>query len=108
MLNLTFKQALQRGYIKPMRNKYYLVWMVKNIRCPCGAAATEAHHLISAGFGGGMGTKNSDLLAFAICAACHAMLHADISEWEDCYNSQWEHVALTMAQAVNEGVLGFG
>jgi len=108
MLNLTFKAALQKGYIKPVRNKAYLVWMVKAGRCPCGAAATEAHHLIDSGFGGGMGTKNSDLLAFPICGVCHSELHACVSEWEETYNSQWEHVALTMAQAVNEGVLTFG
>lgn len=105
MLKLTFKQALQRGYIKPIRKKSYLAWMVKNCRCPCGAAATESHHLISAGFGGGMGTKNSDLMAFPICGLCHAMLHADVAEWEDCYGSQYEHVVFTMLQAVNEGVL---
>lgn len=103
MLNLTFKQAMQRGYIKPVRNKKYLMWMVKSGRCPCGADPTEAHHLIDAGLGGGMGSKASDLLAFPICRACHVLLHTDVVEWEDLNGCQWEHAGLTIAQAVNDG-----
>jgi hypothetical protein len=104
MIGLTFKQKLQKGYAKPLRNKNYLKF-VSSLTCPCGAPADEAHHIIDVGFGGGMGTKASDALTFPVCRACHTEIHQCVSRWEGIYGSQWEHVAMTLAQAIEDGAI---
>ena len=103
VIGLTFKQSLQKGYIKPTRNKNYLSW-VKTLPCPCGAPADDAHHIIDAGFGG-MGTKADDLLTFPVCRACHTEIHQNLRRWEDVYSIQQDHVLETLLQAVHDGVL---
>ena len=103
-MKLSFKRALQSGYVKPYRNKAYLVYL-SGLTCPCGAPACEAHHLIAAGFGGGMGTKASDIFALPICRECHDEIHRDVKAWEELFGSQWEHICMALHQAVSDGVL---
>jgi hypothetical protein len=104
-MTLTFKQKLQRGYVKLTQNKNYLSWVSSLQCCGCGAPADEAHHLISAGLGGGMGTKASDLLTMPVCRRCHDELHRDTKAWEATNNSQYMHICMTILEAVEEGVI---
>lgn len=103
-MKLSFKRALQAGYVKPYRNKAYLVYL-SGLTCPCGAQACEAHHLIAAGFGGGMGTKNSDLMAMPICRNCHEEIHRDVKAWEELFGSQWMWICMSLHQGISEGIL---
>lgn len=102
---LTYRQALQKGLQKPIRNKAYLNYVAS---LPCVVTgiepAGEAHHIIAAGFGGGMGTKASDLFVFPLCREEHMLLHADVDEWEDLHGSQWMWIALTLHEAFTSGV----
>lgn len=91
--------------MKPYRSKAYLAWVASLDCCGCGMPANEAHHIISAGLGGGMGTKPSDSLTMPVCRSCHDAIHRDVKAWEATYNSQWMHVCLTMLQAVEDGVI---
>jgi hypothetical protein len=104
-MSLTYKQALQKGLQKPIRNKPYLNYVASLpcVRCGCEPAG-EAHHVIDVGYGG-MGTKASDLWVFPLCCDHHTELHADVKAWEEKHNSQWEWVALTIHQAATDGVL---
>lgn len=102
---MNYKQALQKGLQKPIRNKAYLHY-VGSLPCVvCGQEpAGEAHHIIDAGYGG-MGTKASDAMCIPLCRVHHTELHADVKAFEDKFGSQWEHVALTLHRAVTDGVL---
>lgn len=100
-ISLNFKQRLQFGYAKPKRNRAYLDW-VKTLPCSkCNCEGTEPHHIIAAGLGGGMGTKADDYLSMPLCRKCHDELHDGIKDM----HSQWEWVAMTLLQAIHEGVI---
>jgi hypothetical protein len=101
---MNFKRKIQAGLLEPYRSRAYINY-VKSLECSCGKPADEAHHVISAGLGGGMGTKPSDLLTFPVCRACHDEIHRDVKAWESTYNSQWMHVCLTLLQAQDDGVI---
>jgi len=103
-LGLTFKQSLVRGYIKPIRSPAYRRWVKSLPCCACGKSADDPHHIISVGYGG-MGTKVSDLWAIPLCREHHDSLHGNVTDWEFQHGLQWEHVALTLLQAVHDGVL---
>ncbi len=102
--NLTFKAALQAGYVKPIRNKPYLNY-VSSLNCPCGNPADEAHHGIDIGLGGGMGTKLDDLFSMPVCRQCHGSIHSDKAAWEMKHGPQTLHIMLTIRQAIEDGVL---
>ena len=105
MNGMTFKQKLIAGYIKPVRSRPYLNYVKSLECCGCGVKADEAHHIISAGLGGGMGTKASDLLVMPVCRGCHDEIHRDTKAWESTYGSQYKHICLTLLQAVDDGVI---
>lgn len=103
---MIYKQALQNGLQKPIRNKAYLNY-VGSLPCViCGQEpAGDAHHIIDVGFGG-MGTKASDLFVFPLCRYHHGDLHDSPTKgWEELFGSQWEHVCMTLHQAVTDGVI---
>lgn len=104
-MTLTYKQALQAGYVKPIRSKAYLQF-VASLPCVCCGAepAGDAHHVIDVGFGG-MGTKASDLFTIPMCRGHHTELHKNIGEWEKVNGSQWMWVALTIHQGVTDGAI---
>ena len=102
---MNFKRKLIAGMIKPIRSRAYLSYVSSLECCGCGVQADEAHHIISAGLGGGMGTKASDLLVMPVCRGCHDALHKDVKAWEATNNSQWMHVCLTLLQAAEDGVI---
>ena len=105
-MTLTYKQALQAGYVKPIRSKPYLQYVASLPCVVCGCEpAGNAHHVIDAGMGGGMGTKASDLFTFPLCRSHHDELHRCISEFEEKHGSQWMWVALTIHQAVTDGAI---
>jgi len=63
--------------IKPYRSKKHLAWIRSKPCCHCGTNLdVVAHHLISCGLGGSMGSKNADSLAIPLCVKCHAIVHA--------------------------------
>lgn len=101
---LTFKQAIQKGYIKPIRNKAYTDWVKSLPCCVCGKQSDDPHHIIQAGYGG-KGTKASDLWTIPLCREHHDELHKDVDAWEFAHGMQFEFVALTLLQAVHDGIL---
>jgi hypothetical protein len=104
---LTFKQALTNGYVERMESPVYTRW-VKTLRCvSCNAPADDPHHPHGSGFKG-MGTKVPDWWVIPICRTCHDVLHHDVHAWEEEHGSQLEHTALTLLQAIREGVLHLG
>jgi hypothetical protein len=103
---LSFRDALTRGYVERMEDRGYMNW-VKTLRCVgCNAPADDPHHPHGTGFKG-MGTKVPDWWAIPICRTCHDELHHDVHAWEERNGSQFEHVALTLLQAVREERLKF-
>ena len=90
---------------KPFRSKKYLSW-VRSLPC-CISGMREnivAHHIISCGMGGGMGTKPSDLFTIPINAGVHSLFHADGLNEID----QKAEALRTIEKAVNAGVLIMG
>jgi hypothetical protein len=111
---LPFKRRLMAGLVKPIRSKAYLDWVKTLSCCGCGIEPAsdgfsvntmDAHHLIAAGLGGGMGTKASDLLTIPLCRKCHNELHRDVKDWETENGSQYKHICLTLLEAVDEGII---
>jgi len=103
---LPFRDAMSRGYVERIERRQYLNW-VKGLRCcGCNAPADDPHHLYSRGFKG-MGTKVPDFWTIPMCRPCHDELHHDVDAWEEKHGSQWEHIALTLLQAVREERLSF-
>ena len=103
---LPFKRRLMAGLVKPTRSKAYLEYVKSLNCCGCGVKADEAHHLIAAGLGGGMGTKASDFpYVIPLCRKCHNELHLNVKEWEEKNNSQAFLALLTVHQAFEEGVI---
>jgi hypothetical protein len=103
---MTFRDALVRGYVERMESRKYMDW-VKTLRCVCcNAPADDPHHPHGVGFKG-MGTKVPDWWAFPLCRQHHDELHHDVAAWELEHGSQFEHVALTLLQAVREERLSF-
>ena len=52
-----------------------------------------------------MGTKASDLFVWPSCRPCHQLYETNRAKWHEMYGDEWEWVALTIAQAVDEGVI---
>lgn len=71
--------------------------------CGCGVHGQQvAHHCIADRHGS---SKHSDLFCLPLCNDCHRKLHAGWPAWEAEHGSQWLHVARTIEQAFNDGVL---
>ena len=102
---LPFKRRLMAGLVKPTRSKAYLEYVKSLNCCGCGVNADEAHHLIAAGLGGGMGTKADDVFTIPVCRRCHDALHKNVKEWEQEHGSQYQHICLTILQAIDECVI---
>lgn len=100
---MNYKQRLQKGLAKPLRNRNYLDW-VKTQTCPCGAPADDPSHVNGGGYKG-MGTKASDLFVWPSCRPCHQLYEVSAKEWRMQFGDEWEWVAVTIAQAVEEGVI---
>ena len=103
-MTLSYKQALQKGLAKAVRSPAYLHY-VGSLPCVvCGQEpAGDPHHLKGDGFGGS--SKASDLFVIPLCRTHHDELHHDMNAWEEKNGSQWMWIALTLHQAVDEGVL---
>lgn len=98
---MNFRRKLQSGLIKPFRSRAYLDW-VKQQECPCGAPADDPSHV---NHYKGIGTKSSDLFVWPSCRSCHQLYETNRPYWNQLYGSEWEWVALTIAQAVDEEVI---
>ena len=104
-MNRSYKSALQSGFVKPIRSKAYLNYVASLPCVVCGhEPAGEAHHMIDVGFGG-MGTKESDLFTFPLSRKEYILLHEDVKLWEEKHGSQWMWVAITIHQAITDGVI---
>lgn len=98
---MTFKQALSNGALGRIECKAYTKW-VKLLPCSvCNQEGCDPHHPHGAGFKG-MGTKVPDWWVIPLCRTCHDELHHDVRAWEEANGSQYEHVALTLLQAIRE------
>lgn len=98
-----YRYRLQKGLAKPFRSRSYLDW-VKAQTCPCGAPADDPSHVNVGGYKG-IGTKASDLFVWPSCRSCHQLYEEHRQQWREQWGSEWEWVALTIAQAVDEGVI---
>lgn len=87
---------------KTFRSRKYLDW-VKTLPCRnCGAVfEIDPHHLTSLGLMGGAGTKAPDTMVMPLCRTCHTDMH----DKGDYRQYQWEWIARTLNQAINDGVL---
>lgn len=88
---------------KPFRSKKYLEF-VRSLPCFITGKTENviAHHIISCGLGGSMGSKVSDLFAIPMCTEEHQRLHG--GETID-YIDQKAEVLRTIEKAVHAGVL---
>jgi hypothetical protein len=102
---MTFPQALRAGYVGRIEDRGYMNWVKRQPCCVCGAPADDPHHIHGRGFKG-MGTKVPDYWTIPLCRAHHDELHHNVGLWEDAHGSQFEWVAMTLLQALYEGVLG--
>lgn len=99
---MTFKQAMQAGYVGRIEDRSYMDW-VKTLPCVgCAAPADDPHH-ITGTKNRGMGSKVPDYWTIPVCRVCHDEIHNDASTWEYYHGSQMEHAAITMLQAIVEG-----
>jgi len=87
----------------PMRCKAYRDFVASLPCCGCGGLSDEAHHIIDAGLGGGMGTKESDSHTLPLCRRCHNLLHHDVGEWELHFGDQATFVLRTQIKAEAAG-----
>jgi hypothetical protein len=85
----------------PIRNKKYLKWVKTLPSCISGRPSDDPHHIIGVGRGK-MGGTDCDLFAMPVTRDEHQLIHKAPSEYE-----QWKYVAMTLRQAVKEGVLVF-
>lgn len=102
-LGMSYRQAMQFGYAKPMRSQAYLDYVASLPCCGCGLPADEAHHMIGHGYKG-MGTKAPDLFTLPLCRNCHDELHRSPATWEALHGDQWRHILDTLHRAWVEGV----
>ena len=82
----------------PWRSKIYMDWVKTQMCCNCMAPADDPHHI--AGFGGVMGTKNSDITVIPLCRMCHSRLH-----YGNIKIDQQFHALRTIIKATNEGII---
>lgn len=101
---MTFAQAISNGYVDRMVNHPYRAYVKSLPCCACQAPSDDPHHLYSR-FSKGMGTKVPDYWCIPLCRPCHDTLHGDVTAWEEANGAQWQHVVMTMTQAVVDGVL---
>jgi len=89
----------------PTRSKKYLEFVRSLPSVISGREGCVAHHIISAGLGGSMGDKASDLHTFPLTAEEHADLHRDVGTWEMLNWEQSYYVLKTQIAAEAAGVL---
>lgn len=63
----------------------------------CKQHGVQAHHPRIANISG-MGQRASDWLAFPLCRADHADLHANVPLWEMRYGRQIDHATATLEE----------
>lgn len=102
---LAFRPALQGGYLEPLRSEAYKTW-VRTLPCAtCGRRGlSECNHVVGYGFKP-VGGKTDDFWVFPQCRECHELITVRRRKWEELYGEQWQYVALTMLEAIHEGVL---
>ncbi len=89
----------------PTRNNKYLDFIRTLPSVVSNQTGCVAHHVISCGMGGRVGTKVSDLHTFPLTPEEHSVLHVDVNSWEICYGQQALHVLKTQEKAEAAGVL---
>lgn len=101
---MIFRHQLKRGHIGRIENPEYLKW-VKTLPCVVTEMpADDPHHLIGHGYGS-TGSKASDYWTIPVTRIEHNLIHNAFGLWEQAQGSQFEHVALTLLQAIHEGKL---
>ena len=84
------------------RSKKYLDWIKTQPCLKCGREA-EPHHLKGIGHMSGASQKAPDWTSIPLCHEHHMEMHSDTSLWDE----QWEMIARTLGQAINEKILKF-
>jgi len=104
---LTFRGALQFGYVGRLECRAYLDW-VKTLECCCGCGqpADDPHHPKLMGFAVAS-SKVPDWWVIPLTRACHDALHSDVELWERRYGLQIDHILMTLTRALWAGVLKF-
>lgn len=90
---------------KPYRSESYKEW-IRTLPCVAtGCPGSIAHHVISCGFGGGMGTKLGDNYCIPLHPESHYLLHHDPKKWEKVNGTQLEHLMRIIKTAKEAGKL---
>lgn len=89
--------------VRRVESKKYIAWVRDQPSVISGQHGCDPHHIISVG-DGRMGSKASDLLTIPLTRTEHNELHHDVRQWESIHGSQWQHVAVTLARYVAEGL----
>lgn len=100
MNGMLYRDAIIRGLASHFRSRKYLRWVKRQI-CPCGCPADDPSHVNAFK---GMGTKSSDLFVWPSCRNCHQLYEQHRQEWIEHFGDPWIWVAMTIAQAFEEGV----
>lgn len=107
----TWIQALKFGYVKLFDVPEYIRWLHTLPCCVSGSReAITAHHVVGHGLKAS-GGKTHDLLAIPLAAELHLPnyvggLHCmGHRAWEERHGSQLDYSAMTLLQAVYDGVL---
>lgn len=114
---VTWIQALKFGYVKRFDCPAYIEWLHTLPCCVSGSRTNvTAHHVVGHGLKG-LGGKTHDLLAIPLVAELHLPdypggLHNSHAgghpAWEEKHGSQLNFSALTLLQAIYDGVLVLG
>ncbi len=104
---MTFRQAMQAGYVGRIEDRKYMDWVKRLVCCGCGAPADDPHHITNTK-NRAMGSKVPDYWVIPVCRTCHDAIHHDAAKWEDEHGTQYEHVCWTLLQAVACGRLDVG
>lgn len=102
----SFMEALRSGTEPACRDARYRAWVRLQPCATCGKRGpSEVNHVVGAFGGKGVGCKTDDYLGFPQCRACHQLITLFRKRWEELYGDQLRYSAMTMLQAIHEGIL---
>lgn len=93
--NMSFRQALKRGFVGRIEDRQHLDWVKQQLCCACEQPADDPHHIVSVGYKG-QSTKSPDWWAIPLCRHHHDALHHNVSDWEQTHGPQIEHALVTL------------
>jgi hypothetical protein len=104
---MTYRRALQAGYVTPVRDEKYLALVRELPCCVCGAPPrSDPHHIVLRSGYKGFNYKLPDVWAIPLCRSHHDEIQQGVERWEERHGCQKEFALLTLAQLYSEGELG--